>query len=500
MKKDISLIPSNRLQKMRLKLFNYEIELRYLPGKKMCLADLLSRNYLPESYEKEINIEGIVHCINRYNTNYNQLYNIPKATSNDLVLSKVIEYSKAGWPNKKNVHDNVKQYYNIRNEIYLDNRILYFNNRIIIPSELRKLMLQLLHESHQGITKTKLRAKNIFYWPGMMNEIEDFVSSCKVCEKFRASNKNEPLIPHELPNLPYEKVGADILTYNDVDYLVVIDYFSKWIDLAELKYKTASEVINKLKNIFAIHGIPKLLISDNMPFLSSEFQNFAKLWNFKSITTSPRDPRSNGEAEKAVHIAKQIIRKNLEEGKDLYISLLEYRSTVIPGMDVSPSEMLMSRLLRTKLPGADVKLKPVVQHNVKEKLLIRQNKYKQYHDTRAKIRPVDYVPGQSITIRTDNKWVPGKVMGQATTPRSYFVRNSNNETIRRNSYHLRPSLNKPIIYNRDVDVTNVDENNDNVNSCDKQLPNVTNTNVTNLYTTRVGRTVNKPVKFKDYVL
>lgn len=100
MKKDISLIPSNRLQKMRLKLLNYDIELRYLPGKKMFLADLLSRNYLPEKYDKEINIEGVVHCINRYTGSYNQLYNIKEATANDLVMQKLLQYCINGWPKK----------------------------------------------------------------------------------------------------------------------------------------------------------------------------------------------------------------------------------------------------------------------------------------------------------------------------------------------------------------------------------------------------------------
>lgn len=491
MKKDISQIPNNRLQKMRLKLFNYDIELRYLPGKKMFLADLLSRNYLPEKYNEEINMEGVVHCINRYDNNYSQLYNVKNATINDPILSKVVEYCTIGWPNKNKLDVSLRHYYNMKNELLVENGILYFDNRIVIPTELRKTMLNLLHESHQGITKTRLRAKNILYWPGMMNEIETCVSKCKICEKFRANNKKEPLIPHEVPYLPFEKVASDILTYNNVDYIVLIDYYSKWIEVSELRYKTASEVINKLKNIFAVHGIPQTFISDNMPFLSHEFQNFARTWNFKSVTTSPRYPRSNGEAEKAVHIVKQMIKKKIEEGKDLSISLLEYRSTIIPGMDASPSELLMSRLLRTKLPIANVKLEPKLQSDVRNRLLCRQEKYKEYHDRRV-VERNSFKVGENIVVRKDKVWSPAVIIEKCNTPRSYLIKDQNCELLRRNSSHLRKSLNVPEFNSANVDLQ------EDIVKCE---PN-DSTNVKPEFSPKSlpKRNTRLPVRFKDYVL
>ncbi|KAK9692555.1 Integrase zinc binding domain [Popillia japonica] len=155
-------------------------------------------------------------------------------------------------------------------------------------------MLRLLHESHQGIVKTKLRAKNIMYWPGMLNEIEQFVSDCTICEKFRSDNRKDPLLPHEIPTLPFEKIGSDVLTYRNKDYLVTIDYYSKWIEVTELENKNSAELISKLKYLFSMHGIPRILICDNMPFGSFEFKKFADSWNFRIVTSSPRYPRSNG--------------------------------------------------------------------------------------------------------------------------------------------------------------------------------------------------------------
>ncbi|KAK9736128.1 hypothetical protein QE152_g12779 [Popillia japonica] len=183
-----------------------------------------------------------------------------------------------------------------------------------------------------------------------------------------------------------------------------------------------------------------------MPFGSFEFKKFADSWNFRIVTSSPRYPRSNGLSEKAVGIAKQMLKKKFEENKDINISLLEYRSTVIPTMGASPSELLMSRLLRTKLPAHHLKLKPKLQENVEDKLKSNQYQYKSYHD-------------------------------------------------RRNSLHLRPSNNEPLCVNRNAIEHASQESSDNASDPDVSL----NTSLPPI-TTRSGRTVKKPSKYNDYVL
>jgi len=90
-----------------------------------------------------------------------------------------------------------------------------------------------------------------------------------------------------------------------------------------------------------------------MPFNSHQFQSFAKLWNFKIVTSSPEYAQSNGLAENAVHIAKHILNKCLRDQNEIEIALLEYRCTPVGNLGVTPIELLMSRLLRTKLPTAE---------------------------------------------------------------------------------------------------------------------------------------------------
>ena len=128
--------------------------------------------------------------------------------------------------------------------------------------------MQLLHEEHMDITKTLLKAKEIFYWPGLTNEVIQFINRCSVCERFAASNIKEPLIPHELPSLPFQKLGIDIMTCDGADYLIVIDYFSKWLDILKLRFKTSKEIQNKLINVFSTHSVPEKIVADTILLVS----------------------------------------------------------------------------------------------------------------------------------------------------------------------------------------------------------------------------------------
>lgn len=132
-------------------------------------------------------------------------------------------------------------------------------------------MIGRIHEGHAGIVKCKKRGRKVMYWPGMSCDIEKYVLECEACEKYRQSNVKEPLMSHEI----FFKVGMDICHYGTKDFLVLIDYYSKCIEVKLLENKTAVEIIKKCKQIFSTHGIPKYIMSDNMPFNSLLFKKFA---------------------------------------------------------------------------------------------------------------------------------------------------------------------------------------------------------------------------------
>ena len=114
----------------------------------------------------------------------------------------------------------------------------------------------------------------------------------------KPNNKQEPLLPHTVPDGPWQKVGADYFDFDGTKYLLLIDYFSKFNYVEEMHTTTAKSTIKKLKTIFSIEGSPNIFFSDNAVFNSAEFQQFSQDWNFKCITSSPNYPQSNGQAER----------------------------------------------------------------------------------------------------------------------------------------------------------------------------------------------------------
>ena len=128
-------------------------------------------------------------------------------------------------------------------------------------------------------------------------------------------------------------------------------------------------VISKLKRIFATHGIPVTLISDNgKQFASEEFEQFMKGYDIIHATSSPGHPQGNGLVERAVQSAKSLLEKTKHDGSDLYLNLLNLRN--IPRMKAlgSPAQRLMSRSTRVVLPMTKTVLKRKVVKNVNKNL------------------------------------------------------------------------------------------------------------------------------------
>ena len=167
--------------------------------------------------------------------------------------------AKTGWPaDKTDVVEGAKPYWNYRDEILCQDGILLKGTRVIIPATMRPEMLRIIHSSHLGIDKCKRRALDVIYWPGMsaQNLIEDMVSSCTICSRYQRSNPKEPLLPHSPVHPPWEKVGADLCVLDWRMYLVLVDYYSNFIEVDHVKETTSNQVIKRCKSQFARHGIP----------------------------------------------------------------------------------------------------------------------------------------------------------------------------------------------------------------------------------------------------
>ena len=198
----------------------------------------------------------------------------------------------------------MKDYWRFRGDLTLSGSLLLYQSRIVIHASMQQMTLEKLHHGHQGIQRCRMRASSSVWWPGVSTAVERFVQACPVCLK-TTSPSREPLIGTPLPNYPWEQIAADLFELKGIDYLLVVDYFSRFVEVVKLNTTTSSSVISSLKPMFARFGIPAVLVMDNGPqFASKKMVEFSETYGFRHVTTSPHYPQANGLAERMVRTVK----------------------------------------------------------------------------------------------------------------------------------------------------------------------------------------------------
>ena len=154
---------------------------------------------------------------------------------------------------------------------------------------MRRSTLEELHRPHLGVEATLRRARETVFWPRLSSELRDYVSQCDTCRSFDPEQQKEPLINHDIVTQVWAKVGVDLFTFENRDYMVTVDYLTNFWEVDHLRDDTsARSVIRKLKLNFARYGIPQKLVSDNGPqFTSQEFKIFTDEWEIEHDLTSP---------------------------------------------------------------------------------------------------------------------------------------------------------------------------------------------------------------------
>ncbi|UYV65760.1 K02A2.6-like [Cordylochernes scorpioides] len=407
-----------------------------IPGKELLDADALSRQPLltTEGGENERQTSAHINAVLSSITDKDEmLTKIFEAQQEDTTLKAVVNYLEQGWPDKKKMSQALLSYWHVKDELGVQNGLLMRSCRLVIPASMKLEILDKLHAGHFGITKTRLRARETVWWPGISEEIAETVRKCSVCIQ-EAVSKHEPLIPTNFPTRPWQKIGMDLFKFENKWYLVVIDYYSRFPEVVQLDRLTANVVVRSCKSIFSRHGIPETVVSDNGTQFGAarEFANFARQYGFTHVTSSPRFPQSNGMAEAGVKIAKLILKKN----QDPSLGLLEYRSTPLEN-GYSPAELLMGRKLRTTLPIAPENLNPrlVDSQTLKRKEGRGRKDMKSRYDRRCGATDMEELSeGDTVWITDMRTW--GIVKQKASTPRSYMV-DTPVGTLRRNRFHLR---------------------------------------------------------------
>ena len=349
-------------------------------------------------------------------------------------------------------------------------------------------ILEQLHGAHQGGGKMKLRARSTVFWTGITKDIDNTVSRCTQCQESQPRQRREPMSPSEVPPRAWHTVGADLFTLNG-EYLVVVDYYSKYPFVFKLSSTGSYSIVEKLKNLFSEQGIPAILRTDNGPqFISHKFQKFAEEFGFQYTTSSPYHPHGHGFIESQVKIVKQALSKALKNGQDPAMALLCLRATLIDHVSSSPAEILLGRRIQDNLPRRFNRKSEDNQHY--QRLHERQEEQKRGFDQHVRALPM-VVPGQSVNVRDPltSRWEVGKV-SDVLPHRSIEVDLEKGSHVRRNPADIRESS---VSRQPEATVSSPVKTLEETESSPTHEPE-TRTTPGSSYTTRRGRVVKQPVK------
>ena len=431
---------SKRLERMMLRLQRFDLNLTYKPGKEMYIADALSR-----ALPRQSKISSTSHFCNDLET-VNFVEDLPISdstlakfqveTAKDESLQVLSQVIRAGWPTKTSmVPTSAQPFFKYRDEMTLQNGLIFKGTKIVVPESLHRCMLEETHKSHQGLQACLRRAREVFFWPRMSAQLKDLIDKCSICQSVKPEQASEPLQPHPVPDRPWQRVATDLFTFENRNYLVLVDYYSNFIELDYLADTSSQTVIHKLKMHFARHGVPDYVVSDNGPqYTSLEFRRFATTWKFKHVTTSPHYPQANGMAESVVKTRKTIMKKALLSKSDPYLGLLDHHNTPTAATGMSPCQRLFGRRTKTLVPFSEplLKTEQTVSDLLKKDRVKQAKHFDQHTKQLSELKSGDIV---RMKLPGETQWSQA-VVSSKIAPRSYKVE-VNGRFYRRNRKQLR---------------------------------------------------------------
>lgn len=242
----------------------YAPTVKYVKGSDLHIADALSRDcdQTDETDETDESEDAIVHAVLSMSDETTNRY--VRATENDVELRALTKLIQEGWPeNIRSMSPQLKHYQTFKEEIEWVDGLLFKGEKLIVPLSERPKCLESIHNGHPGIVNSIKRAKQFVYWRGMSSEIKNMVERCSVCQETQRDNDKLPIYCTEILSYPFELVSTDLFQYKKNDYIAIADRYSGFLDFRKLKAPNSHEVIKALKSWFSVHGIPRMLKSDN---------------------------------------------------------------------------------------------------------------------------------------------------------------------------------------------------------------------------------------------
>lgn len=346
--------------------FDYNIE--YRSSLKNANADYLSRFPVEIVNENKVD-QHYIFQLTQINALQISPETIAKETKDDPELRNLLGTLQSG----ASLRDSGYK----ENELTIQNDCLLKGTRVIIPYKLRQQILDELHAGHIGILKMKLLARSYVYWKNIDKDIDEKVKSCRTCRLAQNEPPKAPLHHWERPAGPWQRIHLDFAgPVSGYQLLIVVDAFSKWVEIIPTKTTTSSFCIQKLDELFDTFGLPYTLVSDNgRQFVSQEFENFLSSNGIVHKTIAPYHPATNGQAERFVQTIKKALHKLEGESGGILHKVRTVkgllRATPVNTGD-SPYMLMFGREIRTRLTAkirAPPKSSPPPGVKVRELLL-----------------------------------------------------------------------------------------------------------------------------------
>ena len=339
---------SMRIQRWALKLSQYDYVFEYSRGSNNVQSDFLSRFPLTEFTSEDEPYELIfaVQSLDNLSSDIitSEIVKLHTERDNDLIELK--NFIKNGCP-EKIINPNLSKIKSLIPHMTLMKGCIMYQNKVLIPSSLRKSVLNLLHNDHPGICSMKSIARSLLWYPGIDRDIEMLVKSCPICQSVRSIPAQNTNITWPVPSRPFSRVHVDHFFYESKIFFILVDALTKYIECEIVSNTSVSETIDVLRLIFSRNGLPDVLCSDNATSFSGHlFTKFMIDNGIKHITPSPYSPASNGQAERGVRVMKDMLKKQNSTDSikcRLYKSLLYYRCTPHSVTQIAPSVALNNR-------------------------------------------------------------------------------------------------------------------------------------------------------------
>ena len=502
--KIIETIHNPRLLNYKLKSMKFKFTVHHIPGKLNVIPDTLSRRSDAPTTNKPVTTEftmqtnvssgyadhlgqpswvsppttaAVLHEAEDLMTGYtiaamaeinssatintNSAQSSPQAISWSRLESACItcpEYTllhntvQQGVPDNKDAWDEqIKDYHTHRHSLTTLGPVVLLHDRPIIPSPLRRSVMEHLHAGHQGATAMFERASSSLYWPNFRQDLINHTARCTTCSRYQPSNPAlPPVIPDE-PSYPFQSICADFFSISPHTYLAIVDRYSNWLSIFKLQQDTSQEVIKVLRGYASTFGIPVVLTSDGAKvFTSKAMEDFCTRFGIIHRVSTAYHPRANKRSEVAVKSAKRMIRGNTSQTGTLDTdtlarALLQHRNTPCPLTGVSPAQIVFGRVLRDFLPLQPGKFLPREEWRLasqqRERAYSQRRMLKQEQLTQGSRSLPPILPGSHVRIqnqRNNKQWDQTGVVLEILPNDAYLISVNGSRTVtKRNRQFLR---------------------------------------------------------------